>query len=92
LGVQHEISEGADVRFLSLMCPQCSRPLRLVSVLCSRDRTEAHAYPPVQTFECAVCEKDLIWQGVPATADYSRTRQARRGVDPDGRDVWRTTS
>jgi hypothetical protein len=38
----------ADSYFLLPICPECSRPMRLVHVL-----TNAHVYPPVRTFECA---------------------------------------
>jgi hypothetical protein len=48
----------ADVHFLPPKCPECRRPMRLVHV-----HTNAHVYPQVRTFECAACEKDLIWQG-----------------------------
>jgi hypothetical protein len=52
----------ADVHFLPPRCPECSGPMRLTSVLCSR----AHVVdPPVQTFECAECERDAIWQWQP---------------------------
>jgi hypothetical protein len=61
----------ADVQFLAPSCAECSRPMRLVSVLCSRTDVQ----PPVQTFECADCETDAIWQ---PPIDRVRTAQARR--------------
>jgi hypothetical protein len=47
-------------------CPECRRPMCLVAVLCSPALANVHLYPPVRTFECAGCEKDVIWQGQPA--------------------------
>jgi hypothetical protein len=64
----------ADVDLLPPRCPDCSRPMRLVSVLCSR----ADVYPPVRTFECADCETDAIYQWQPTPMDYGHTRHARR--------------
>jgi hypothetical protein len=59
---------------MSPRCPECSRPMRLVSVLCSRGLANAQTYPPVRTFECAACEKDMIiWQGQPAPPDRNTT-------------------
>jgi transposase len=52
-----------DVHFLPPRCPECSGPMRLVSVVCSRIHVVC---PPVQTFECAECETDAIFQGEPA--------------------------
>jgi hypothetical protein len=54
---------SVDVDFLPPTCPDCSRPMRLVSVVCSRIHVVC---PPVQTFECAECETDAILQGEPA--------------------------
>jgi hypothetical protein len=62
----------ADVHLLSPRCPECSRPMRLVSVLCSH----VDAYPPVRTFECAPCEKDAIFQWQPTPLDHNHTRQS----------------
>ena len=59
----------ADVQFLPPTCPECSGPMRLVSIVCSR----AHIlHPPVQTFECAACERDAIFQGQPTPMDRTR--------------------
>jgi hypothetical protein len=63
----------ADVQFLPPRCPECHRPMQLVSVLCSRADTQ----PPVRTFECAACETDVIWQGQLTPMDHNRTAQAR---------------
>jgi hypothetical protein len=54
---------SGDLDFSPPRCPECSGAMRLMSVVCSR------AYvvdPPVQTFECAECETDAIFQGEPA--------------------------
>jgi spore maturation protein CgeB len=67
----------ADVQFSPPRCPECSRPMRLVSVLCSRVLTNAHLYPPVRTFECAACERDMICQWQPTPLDHGQTTQAR---------------
>jgi hypothetical protein len=56
---------SADVDFLPPGCPDCDRPMQLVSVVCSR----AHVLPPVSTFECAECERDVIWQRQPTPID-----------------------
>jgi hypothetical protein len=66
----------ADVQFSPPRCPECSRPMRLVSVLCSHVRT--NDYPPVRTFECAPCERDAIYQWQPTATDNSPTRQSPR--------------
>jgi hypothetical protein len=63
----------ADSYFLLPICPECSRPMRLVHVL-----TNAHVYPPVRTFECAACERDMIWQGLPAPNEHFPTSPALR--------------
>jgi hypothetical protein len=47
-----------------------------VSVLCSRTLANAQAYPPVRTFECAACDKDMIWQGQPTPPDHNHTGQS----------------
>jgi hypothetical protein len=49
--------------------------MRLVSVLCSRGLANAQTYPPVRTFECAACEKDMIWQGQLAPPDHNHIGQ-----------------
>jgi hypothetical protein len=54
----------ADVQFLPPRCPECSHPMRLVHVLAN-----AHAYPPVRTFECAECQTDAILQWQPTPHD-----------------------
>jgi hypothetical protein len=59
----------ANVHVLPPRCPECSGPMRLVHVL-----TNAHVYPPVRTFECAPCERDLIWQWQPPTDRSSSPR------------------
>jgi hypothetical protein len=65
---------------MSPRCPECSRPMRLVSVLCSR---ALEAYPPVRTFECAACEKDMIWQGQSTPPDHNHTGQSHHiGATP----------
>jgi hypothetical protein len=61
---------------MSPRCPECSSPMRLVSVLCSRTLANAQAYPPVRTFECAACDKDMIWQGQPTPPDHNHTGQS----------------
>jgi hypothetical protein len=60
----------ANVRPLPPRCPECSRPMQLVHV-----HANAHVYPPVRTFECAPCEKDMICQWQPTPADQGHTRQ-----------------
>jgi hypothetical protein len=54
-------------------CPECSRPMRLVSVLCPHD----HLYPPVRTFECVPCGRDMIWQWQPTAEGHFPTSPTR---------------
>jgi hypothetical protein len=61
---------------MSPRCPECSRPMHLVSVLCSRGLANAQTYPPVRTFECAACETDMIWQGQPTPPDHNHIGQS----------------
>jgi hypothetical protein len=48
------------VHHLPPCCPACHHPMRLVHVL-----TNQHVYPPVRTFECALCQTDTITQSQP---------------------------
>jgi hypothetical protein len=62
-----------DSQLVPPSCSECHRPMQLVSVLCSR----ADVQPPVQTFECADCETDVIWQWQPPPVDLSTSRLRR---------------
>jgi hypothetical protein len=63
---------SADVDFLQPKCPECSGPMWLVSVVCSRANV---VHPPVRAFECALCETDAIFQGYPTRIDRGRAGQ-----------------
>jgi hypothetical protein len=64
----------ANVQVLSPRCPECGRAMSLVHVLAN-----AHVYPPVRTFECAPCERDVIWQWQPP-ADRTHYSAPSRGI------------
>ena len=64
-----------DVQFSPPRCRECSRPMRLISVFCSRGDIQ----PPVKTFECPDCGTEVIWQQYPPPD----RRLAPRNSSPD---------